>query len=81
VARRIGLAGCVDSVVSQVEPSFAVDVTLVGHSWGGYVIAAAAGVPAEGPGVLERLRARGGPGSIAVSDPSRAARLAAPGDR
>src|SRR5690349_12482287 len=40
--RGVTLAGCIDSVVSQVEASFAVDVTLVGHSWGGYVIAAAA---------------------------------------
>jgi pimeloyl-ACP methyl ester carboxylesterase len=40
--RGVTLAGCVDSLVSQVEASFAVDVTLVGHSWGGYVIAGAA---------------------------------------
>ena len=40
--RGVTLAGCVDSVVSQVEASFAVEVTLVGHSWGGYVIAGAA---------------------------------------
>ena len=40
--RGVTLAGCIDSVVSQVEASFAVDVTLVGHSWGGYVIAGAA---------------------------------------
>src|ERR1700750_1073961 len=40
--RGVTLAGCIDSVVSQVEASFAVDVTLVGHSWGGYIIAGAA---------------------------------------
>ncbi len=40
--RPVTLAGCVDSLVSQVEASFAVDITLVGHSWGGYVIAGAA---------------------------------------
>ena len=40
--RGVTLAGCIDSLVSQVEASFAVDVTLVGHSWGGYVIAGAA---------------------------------------
>jgi pimeloyl-ACP methyl ester carboxylesterase len=40
--RGVTLAGCVDSLVSQVEASFAVDITLVGHSWGGYVIAGAA---------------------------------------
>src|SRR5690348_433453 len=40
--RGVTLAGCIDSLVSQVEASFAVEVTLVGHSWGGYVIAGAA---------------------------------------
>src|SRR6266576_5763216 len=40
--RGVTLAGCIDSVVSQIEASFAVEVTLVGHSWGGYVIAGAA---------------------------------------
>ncbi len=40
--RGVTLAGCVDSLVSQVEASFAVDITLVGHSWGGYVITGAA---------------------------------------
>ena len=40
--RGVTLAGCVDSLVSQVEASWAVDITLVGHSWGGYVIAGAA---------------------------------------
>ena len=62
--RGVTLAGCVDSLVSQVEASFAVDVTLVGHSWGGYVIAGAAPRLASRlkcPGVLERLRARGQP--------------------
>ena len=49
--RGVTLAGCVDSVVSQVEASFAVDVTLVGHSWGGYVIAGAA------PRLASRLKA------------------------
>ena len=48
--RGVTLAGCVDSLVSQVEASFAVDVTLVGHSWGGYVIAGAA------PRLLSRLK-------------------------
>src|ERR1700750_368207 len=49
--RGVTLAGCIDSVVSQVEASFAVDVTLVGHSWGGYVIAGAA------PLLMSRLKA------------------------
>jgi pimeloyl-ACP methyl ester carboxylesterase len=49
--RGVTLAGCVDSVVSQVEASFAVDITLVGHSWGGYVIAGAA------PRLASRLKA------------------------
>ena len=49
--RGVTLAGCVDSLVSQVEASFAVDVTLVGHSWGGYVIAGAA------PRLASRLKA------------------------
>src|SRR5689334_12931453 len=49
--RGVTLAGCIDSVVSQVEASFAVDVTLVGHSWGGYVIAGAA------PRLASRLKA------------------------
>jgi pimeloyl-ACP methyl ester carboxylesterase len=40
--RGVTLAGCVDSLVGQIEASFAVDVTLVGHSWGGFVIAGAA---------------------------------------
>ena len=49
--RGVTLAGCIDSVVSQVEASFAVEVTLVGHSWGGYVIAGAA------PRLASRLKA------------------------
>ena len=49
--RGVTLAGCVDSLVGQVEASFAVDVTLVGHSWGGYVIAGAA------PRLASRLKA------------------------
>jgi pimeloyl-ACP methyl ester carboxylesterase len=40
--RDVTLADCVDSVVSHVEGTGASDVTLVGHSWGGYVIAGAA---------------------------------------
>jgi pimeloyl-ACP methyl ester carboxylesterase len=40
--RDVTLADCVDSLVNQVEESHAGDVTLVGHSWGGYVIAGAA---------------------------------------
>ena len=40
--RDVTLADCVDSVVSQVEQAGAGDITLVGHSWGGYVIAGAA---------------------------------------
>src|SRR5512135_625556 len=35
--RGVTLAGCVDSLVSQVEASFAVEVTLVGHIWGAFV--------------------------------------------
>jgi pimeloyl-ACP methyl ester carboxylesterase len=38
----VTLADCVDSVVAQVEESGLADVTLVGHSWGGYVISGAA---------------------------------------
>lgn len=40
--RGVTLADCVDAVLSQVESSDARDITLVGHSWGGYVIAGAA---------------------------------------
>jgi pimeloyl-ACP methyl ester carboxylesterase len=46
--RGVTLADCVDAVVGQVESSDASEITLVGHSWGGYVIAGAA----------PRLRAR-----------------------
>ena len=38
----VTLADCVDHVVNHVEASGARDITLVGHSWGGYVIAGAA---------------------------------------
>ena len=40
--RGVTLAGCVDSLVSQVEASFAVDVTAGRAQLGGYVIAGAA---------------------------------------
>ena len=40
--RDVTLADCVDAVVHHVESSGARDITLVGHSWGGYVIAGAA---------------------------------------
>jgi len=40
--RGVTLADCVDAVVRQVEASGAGDITLVGHSWGGFVIAGAA---------------------------------------
>jgi pimeloyl-ACP methyl ester carboxylesterase len=40
--RDVTLADCVDAVVSHVEESGVGDITLVGHSWGGYVIAGAA---------------------------------------
>ncbi len=40
--RGVTLADCVDAVVAAVESSDARDITLVGHSWGGYVIAGAA---------------------------------------
>jgi pimeloyl-ACP methyl ester carboxylesterase len=40
--RDVTLADCVDAVVRHVEESGATGVTLVGHSWGGYVIAGAA---------------------------------------
>jgi pimeloyl-ACP methyl ester carboxylesterase len=38
----VRLADCVDHVVTALEVSKLADVTLVGHSWGGYVIAGAA---------------------------------------
>lgn len=40
--RGVTLADCVDSLVDHVERSGRTDVTLVGHSWGGYVVAGAA---------------------------------------
>jgi pimeloyl-ACP methyl ester carboxylesterase len=40
--RGVGLADCVDALVAHVEATDRSDVTLVGHSWGGYVIAGAA---------------------------------------
>src|SRR6201995_186989 len=49
--RGVTLAGCIDSGGSQGEAGFAVDVTPVGHSWGGYVIAGAA------PRLASRLKA------------------------
>ncbi len=40
--RGVTLADCVDAVVSHAEASSVGDITLVGHGWGGYVIAGAA---------------------------------------
>ena len=40
--RDVGLADCVDALVAAVERSDGSGVTLVGHSWGGYVVAGAA---------------------------------------
>jgi pimeloyl-ACP methyl ester carboxylesterase len=40
--RGVTLADCVDAVVSHVEASGLSDITLVGHSWGGYAVAGAA---------------------------------------
>ena len=40
--RGVTLADCVDALVASVESTDRTDVTLVGHSWGGYVIAGAA---------------------------------------
>ncbi|MGY1710564.1 alpha/beta fold hydrolase [Geodermatophilus sp. SYSU D00758] len=40
--RGVTLGDCVDHLVDVVERSGLDDVTLVGHSWGGYVIAGAA---------------------------------------
>ncbi|MDP9444815.1 MAG: alpha/beta hydrolase [Actinomycetota bacterium] len=48
--RGVTLADCVDALVDHVERSDRTDVTLVGHSWGGYVIAGAA------PRLASRLR-------------------------
>lgn len=40
--RGVTLADCVDALVDHVERSDRTGVTLVGHSWGGYVVAGAA---------------------------------------
>jgi pimeloyl-ACP methyl ester carboxylesterase len=40
--RGVTLADCVDALVDHVERSDRTDVTLVAHSWGGYVVAGAA---------------------------------------
>jgi pimeloyl-ACP methyl ester carboxylesterase len=40
--RGVTLADCVDALVAHVESTDRTDVTLVGHSWGGYVVAGAA---------------------------------------
>ncbi|RBY90814.1 alpha/beta fold hydrolase [Blastococcus sp. TF02A-26] len=40
--RGVTLADCVDALVAHVESTDRRDVTLVGHSWGGYVVAGAA---------------------------------------
>lgn len=48
--RGVTLADCVDALVSAVDRSGLDDVTLVGHSWGGYVVAGAA------PRLAGRLR-------------------------
>ena len=40
--RGVTLADCVDALVAHVESADRRDVTLVGHSWGGYVVAGAA---------------------------------------
>ena len=40
--RGVTLADCVDALVAHVEAGDRRDVTLVGHSWGGYVVAGAA---------------------------------------
>lgn len=40
--RGVTLADCVDALVAHVEGTCRSDVTLVGHSWGGYVVAGAA---------------------------------------
>ena len=39
--RGVTLADCVDALVAHVESTDRRDVTLVGHSWGGYVVAGA----------------------------------------
>jgi pimeloyl-ACP methyl ester carboxylesterase len=44
--RGVTLPDCVDALVDQVERTDRRDVRLVGHSWGGYVVAGAApGLP------------------------------------
>lgn len=48
--RGITLTDCVDAVVGLVEHEDLHDVTLLGHSWGGYVVSGAA------PRVADRLR-------------------------
>lgn len=48
--RGVTLDDCTDAVVGLVEREDLRDVTLVGHSWGGYVISGAA------PRVADRLR-------------------------
>jgi pimeloyl-ACP methyl ester carboxylesterase len=40
--RGVTLADCVDALVDHVERTDRTDLTLVGHSWGGYVVAGAA---------------------------------------
>ncbi len=40
--RGVTLADCVDALVDHVEKSDRTGATLVGHSWGGYVVAGAA---------------------------------------
>lgn len=48
--RGVTLTDCVDAVVGFVESADLRDATLVGHSWGGYVVSGAA------PRVAQRLR-------------------------
>lgn len=48
--RGVTLADCVDAVVRHVEASGDGDITLVGHDWGGYVIAGAT------PRLVSRLK-------------------------
>lgn len=48
--RGVTLADCVDALVAHVESTDRSDVTLVGHSWGGLVIAGAA------PRLVDRLK-------------------------
>ncbi len=48
--RGVTLTDCVDSVVDLVEREDLTDVTLLGHSWGGYVVSGTA------PRVARRLR-------------------------